>query len=109
MPIDPAGLFGPFHSLHLLLSCWAGIALCRVSIFAHYAAWREPRHFFLLAVLRLMRLCTIAANLRCVALSGDVAVVVAAEALHHSARAVVEFALVYLAFPCHSSVDDSIG
>ncbi|KAF2452710.1 hypothetical protein BDY21DRAFT_355738, partial [Lineolata rhizophorae] len=56
-----------------------------------------------------MLFSAIAAYLRGAALSADVAVVVAAEALLHSAGAVVELALVDLAVPCHSSVDDSVG
>ena len=52
---------------------------------------------------------TIAATLGYVALSADMAVVVAAEALYHSAGAVVELALVYLALLCQSCINDSIG
>ena len=63
----------------------------------------------MLAVLCLVRLRAIATNLGCIALSGDVAVVIATEALHHSAGAVIEFALVYLAFPRHSSIYYGVG
>lgn len=109
MPIDAASLFSPLLPLHFLLSCRAGVAPCGVSTFAHCASWRESLHFLLLTVLCLVRLRAIATDLGGVTLSGDVAVVVATEALHHSAGAVIEFALVYLAFPRHSSVYDSVG
>ena len=109
MPVDTTGLLGLFDPSHFLPPCWAGIAPCSVSIFADCTLGSEAFHSLLLAVLRLVLLCTIAANLGCVALSSDVAVVVAAEALFHSAGAVVELALMYLAIPCHSGVDDGIG
>jgi hypothetical protein len=47
--------------------------------------------------------------LGCVALSADVTVIIASEALLHSAGAIVELALVYLAVPYHSGVDDGVG
>lgn len=52
---------------------------------------------------------TVATCLGFVALSADVAVFIASEALLDSAGAVVELALVYLAVPNHSGVDDGVG
>jgi hypothetical protein len=56
-----------------------------------------------------MLLCTIAANLGCVTLSADVTIIVAPEALLYSAGAVLELALMYLAFPGHSRIDDGVS
>lgn len=109
MLIDTADFLGLFNSLHLLPPCWAGIAPCSVGIFAHCTSGGEALHSLLLAVFRLMLPRAIAANLGCVTLSADVAIVVAPEALLHSASAVIELALMYLALPCHSSIDDGIG
>jgi hypothetical protein len=56
-----------------------------------------------------MLLCTIAAYLGCVALSADVTVIVAAEALFYPAGTIIELALVYMAISYHTSVNDGIG
>jgi hypothetical protein len=56
-----------------------------------------------------MGLRAIATDLGCVTLSGDVAIVIATKALHHSTGAVIEFALMYLTFPCHTGIYDGVG
>jgi len=56
-----------------------------------------------------MLLRTIATNLRCVTLSADVTIIVAAEALFHPAGAIIELALVDMAVPYHSGIDDGVG
>ena len=109
VPIDAPDLLGLLYPSQFLLPCWAGIAPRSMSTLAHYASRGEPFHSLLPAVSRLVLLRTIAAKLGCVALSADVTVVVAAEALFHPAGAVIELALVYVAIQCHSSVDDGIG
>jgi hypothetical protein len=60
-------------------------------------------------VFRLVLLCTIAASLGCVTLSADVTIIAAAEALFYPAGAIIELALVYMAVPYHSGVDDGVG
>lgn len=80
-----------------------------MSIFAHYALGVETLHSLLLAVFCLVLLRIIGANLRRVTLSTDVAIVVATEALLHSARTVVELALMYLALLCYSGIDYGIS
>lgn len=100
MPVGATHLLGLFDPLQLLLSRGAGITPCGMGTFAHCALGEkkeggESLHFLLLAVSGLMQLSAIAANLRRVALSADVAVLVAAEALLHSAGAVVELALMF--------------
>ena len=80
-----------------------------MNIFAYCASRRESLHALLLTVFRLVLLCAIAANLGCVTLSADVAVVVTAEALLHSAGAVVKLALMYLAIPNQSGVNSGVG
>jgi hypothetical protein len=80
-----------------------------MSTFAHCASGSEPFHSLLTAVFRLVLLRTIAACLGCVTLSADVAIIIATEALFYPAGAVVELALVYMAVPYYSGVDDGIG
>lgn len=58
---------------------------------------------------RLMLLRVIAANLGRVILSADVAVIIVTKALLHSACAVVELALMYLALLCYSGIDYGIS
>ena len=99
MPVNTADLFGLFYPSHFLPPCWAGIAPCSMSTFAHCASRGEPFRSLLPAVFCLVLLCTIAAKLGCVTLSADVTVIVAAEALFHPAGAVIELALVYMAIP----------
>ena len=109
MLIDAAGLFGPLYTLYFFLSCRVGVAPYGVSTFAYYALWYESLYLLLLIVLYLMRLRTISADLGCITLTSDVAVVVAAEALYYPIGAVIEFALVYLAFLCYTRVYNSVG
>jgi hypothetical protein len=109
MPVGATDLLGSFDSLHFLPSCWAGAAPCSMSTFAYCASRCESFHILLLAVLCLVRLGAIVASLRCVTLSANVAIVLAAEALHHFAGAVVELALAYLALLRHAGVDDGVG
>jgi hypothetical protein len=54
-------------------------------------------------------LCAIAAYLGCVTLSADVTIIVVAEALFHLAGTIIKLALVYVAVPYHSGVDDGVG
>jgi hypothetical protein len=77
--------------------------------FAHCASRSEPFYSLLPTVFCLMLLSTIAAYLRCITLSADVAIIVAAEALLYSAGAVIELAEVDLSVPYHSSIDNGIG
>ena len=109
MPVDAPILFRLFHSLQFLLSCWAGVAPCGVGTFAHWASRGEPFHSLLPAVFGFVQLRTIATCLGCVTLSADVLIMTATEALFYPAGAVVKLALVYLAFPYHTGINDGVG
>jgi hypothetical protein len=78
-----------------------------MSTFVHCALGDEPFHSLLLVVFCLVLLSTIAAYLGCVTLSADVTVVVAAEALFHSAGAVVGLALAISGSANSTTIEDA--
>jgi hypothetical protein len=80
-----------------------------VDTFAHCTFGSKPFYSFLFTVLSLVLLGTMAACLGCIALSADVAIIVAAEALLYSTGTVIELADVDVSVPYHPSVDDSVG
>lgn len=100
LPVDTPCLFGLLLSPNFLFPGRTGIIPRDMRSLAHGAT--RPKFFgtFLLTLLRLMWLITVAICLACVTLNADVTVMVAVEALLDPAGTVVELALVNLTYPC---------
>jgi hypothetical protein len=80
-----------------------------MGVFAHYTSGWEAFPTLLVTVFCLILVRIVATCLGFIALSADVAVFIALEVLLDSAGVVIELALMYLAVPDHSGVDNSVG
>ena len=89
MPIDTPGLLSSFHSFHLLLSCWAGVALYSIATFTHRTARGKALLALPPTVFCLIQFGTITTYLGNVILSADITVIVATKALFYPVGTII--------------------